>query len=187
MKSFRRHLEEATGTPVRGRIYCDMDGVLVDIIAGIAKIDGLTPAEVAKFRKDNDAFDRHLTARKKYYDAEHPHIFQHLPWLRDGKQMWSYIAKFDPWILSAHTRTWQPNCKADKLKWIDAHLSPKPTKTHLVLRAEKRLHATTNGVANVLIDDLKTNIREWEKDGGIGILHVSAAKTIAQLRKLGYK
>ena len=30
------------------------------------------------------------------------------------------------------------------------------------------------------------NIREWQRKGGIGILHTSASSTISQLRKLGY-
>ena len=38
----------------------------------------------------------------------------------------------------------------------------------------------------VLIDDYPKNIREWQRKGGIGILHTSASSTISQLRKLGY-
>lgn len=186
MKSFRQHIVEQQEQAPKGRIYCDMDGVLVDLLAGVAAIDNLPPATVAKFRKRNPDFDAYITSRKKHYDENHPHLFLNLPWMRDGKQLWAYITKFDPWILSAHTRNWQPNCKADKLKWIHRHLKPPPSVTHLVLRADKRKHATTNGTANVLIDDYPPNIQQWKQDGGIGILHVSAARTIAQLKKLGY-
>jgi hypothetical protein len=63
---------------------------------------------------------------------------------------------------------------------------PRPGKTHLVLRAEKKQHAMTNGTPNVLIDDYPQNIQQWKAEGGIGILHVSASQTIAQLKKLGY-
>lgn len=185
MKSFRQHIVEQEQAP-KGRIYCDMDGVLVDLLAGVAMIDDLPAAQITKFRNDNPAFDAYITGRKKHYDENHPHLFLNLPWMRDGKQLWAYITKFDPWILSAHTRNWQPNCKADKLKWIHRHLKPPPSVTHLVLRADKRKHATTNGTANVLIDDYPPNIQQWKQDGGIGILHVSAARTIAQLKKLGY-
>jgi hypothetical protein len=38
----------------------------------------------------------------------------------------------------------------------------------------------------VLIDDYPQNIQQWKAEGGIGILHVSASQTIAQLKKLGY-
>jgi len=36
-----------------------------------------------------------------------------------------------------------------------------------------------------LIDDRKSNIEQWISQGGIGILHTSAADTIQQLKKLG--
>ena len=55
-----------------------------------------------------------------------------------------------------------------------------------MLRAEKQKYAKKNGVPNILIDDWKKNIVEWEAAGGIGILHKSASATIAQLKKLGY-
>lgn len=185
MRSFRQHITESDSTN-RGRIYCDMDGVLADLLGGIAVIDKLTPEQVAKFHSDNSAFNAHINAQKSNYDKNHPHMFLNLPWMPGGKQLWAYIAKYDPWILSAHTRNWQPNCKEDKMKWISTHLNPKPSKTHLVLRAQKKDHATTNGTANVLIDDYPANIREWKAAGGIGILHVSVGKTIAELKKLGY-
>ena len=36
----------------------------------------------------------------------------------------------------------------------------------------------------ILIDDMEQTINEWNKGGGIGILHTSAADTIKQLKKL---
>jgi hypothetical protein len=38
---------------------------------------------------------------------------------------------------------------------------------------------------SILIDDRADTIREWDSQGGIGILHTSAANTIQQLKKLG--
>jgi hypothetical protein len=37
----------------------------------------------------------------------------------------------------------------------------------------------------VLIDDRVDTIREWEKQGGTGILHHSTEETLAKLRELG--
>ena len=39
--------------------------------------------------------------------------------------------------------------------------------------------------SNILIDDRPDNIAEWESNGGIGILHTSAASTIKKLKELG--
>ena len=37
----------------------------------------------------------------------------------------------------------------------------------------------------ILIDDRVDTIREWDSQGGIGILHVSTANTIQKLKQLG--
>ena len=175
MKSFLHHMNEEP----KGEIYCDMDGVLADIIAGISSMYNIK-------NLSNKNFDTVLDPLKPRIDKEHPHLFTELPWTSDGKILWAYISKFNPNILSAHTRTWNPNSKEDKIKWINAHIRPLPQNNHVVLRAEKQKYAKKNGVPNILIDDWKKNIAEWEAAGGIGILHKSASATIAQLKKLGY-
>ena len=55
------------------------------------------------------------------------------------------------------------------------------------MRSQKQKFATTDGKPNVLIDDYKKNIREWEAKGGIGILHTNVIKTISDLKRLGFK
>ena len=44
-----------------------------------------------------------------------------------------------------------------------------------------------DGQPNVLIDDHQKNIMEWEAKGGIGIHHTNVGKSIAKLKKLGFK
>jgi hypothetical protein len=57
----------------------------------------------------------------------------------------------------------------------------------LVLRSQKQKYATTDGKPNVLIDDYKKNIVEWESKGGTGIHHTEVGKTVAELKRLGFK
>ncbi len=159
-------------------IYCDMDGVLVDIIGGLSKIVGV--------QLTNATFDKHVNPMKSQIDREHPNLFAELPWTKDGKELWKYISRHKVEILSAHTTSWQPNSKSDKVKWIDRHLTPKPHFSNIVLRTQKKDHAVKNGVKNILIDDWSKNIKEWEEAGGIGIKHKTAAETIAALKKLGF-
>jgi hypothetical protein len=175
MKSFLHHLNEQP----KGEIYCDMDGVLVDIIGGIAKLYGIKDL-------NNRNFDSHVDPLKPRIDKEHPNLFAELPWMKDGKILWNHIAKFEPNILSAHTNTWQPNSKKDKMRWIEKNLRPLPTLSHILVRRDKQKFAKIGGVPNILIDDWSKNIKEWEAAGGIGIKHKSAAETIAALKKLGY-
>jgi hypothetical protein len=44
-----------------------------------------------------------------------------------------------------------------------------------------------NGEPALLIDDYIKNINQFKARGGIGIHHISAASTISQLKKLGFK
>jgi 5'(3')-deoxyribonucleotidase len=178
MKDFIDYFSEQKNPPPT--IYCDMDGVLVDIVGGIGKLIG---------RPDltNGNFDKIIDPLKKEIDAKYPNLFAELPWMNDGKKLWSYISRHKVEILSAHTTTWQPSSKKDKIKWIEKNLRPMPHFSNIVLRSQKKDHATShNGfVRNILIDDWKKNIIEWESAGGIGIRHRSAEETIAELKKLG--
>lgn len=175
MRDFQTHIDEAP----QGTIYCDMDGVLVDIIGGMTTLAGVP-------RISSDAFEQWLQKNKKKFDNEHPNLFAHLPWMADGKRLWSYVARYNARILSAHTRTWQSTSKQDKLIWIKANMSPIPQNIHITLRADKKKYAKLNGIPNILIDDWEPNIAEWNAAGGIGILHKNTEDTIQRLKKLGY-
>ena len=52
----------------------------------------------------------------------------------------------------------------------------------ITLKQKSQLQRAKDGF--VLIDDRPKNIKAWEDNGGIGILHESAEKTIAKLKEL---
>ena len=87
---------------------------------------------------------------------------------------------FDP-ILSAYTNR-DPTSRVGKMKWLNRNTDFKRSNINLVLRSQKQKFATTDEKPNVLIDDYKKNIREWESQGGIGILHTNVVKTISNLK-----
>jgi hypothetical protein len=58
---------------------------------------------------------------------------------------------------------------------------------NLVKRREKQNFAQVNGEPAVLIDDYVKNVNQFKARGGIGILHISAASSISQLKSLGFK
>jgi hypothetical protein len=66
-----------------------------------------------------------------------------------------------------------------KKMWVKRLGSPK---VHFRSKEKKREFANPN---SILIDDLKSNIKEWNASGGVGILHRNANSTIAQLKELG--
>ena len=105
-----------------------------------------------------------------------------------AKNMYSFISKYDPNILSAFSDKDPSGSKAGKLSWLKKFTKVKRSKIHLVLRDQKKRFAKDdNGNANILIDDYEKNIQEWERSGGIGILHKNGPNTIRELKKLGFK
>lgn len=174
MKRFKSYISE-----VRGEIYCDMDGVLVDLMGWFCK--NFNPPTCSP-----PGVDKYFEAEKPKMVKTHPHMYRDLPWMPDGKMLWQHISKYNPNILSAYSKAF-PNSPQDKLHWIHHNLKPSPNRKHIVLRNEKQLHALKpDGTPNILIDDWIKNIKEWEAKGGIAIHHKSAAETIAKLKKLGF-
>lgn len=77
-----------------------------------------------------------------------------------------------------------PMSAADgKTSWVENWLTPQPKNIIITPSARKHEHATTGGVANILIDDKASTIDSWNNSGGIGILHIpkNSEKTIQQL------
>ncbi len=153
-------------------IYCDMDMVLCDFIGAY---ETLTGNDFAKTDKDKrwDA----ITSKKDFWDT--------LPWMPGAQRMWKLINKYDANILSAYSNR-DGNSRKGKKAWLSKNAKPKG-KIHLVLRADKKKYAQTDGKPNILIDDYIKNIKEWEGAGGIGVHHTSPSNTISQLKRIGFR
>ena len=113
-------------------------------------------------------------------------FWANLEWMPGAKRLYQFIARYDAHILSAYTNR-DPTSRAGKMKWLNRNTDFKRSNINLVLRSQKQKFATTDGKPNVLIDDYKKNIREWEAKGGIGIHHTNVVKTISDLKRLGFK
>ena len=154
-------------------IYCDLDEVLVDFIAGANKAVGGNFAEVDKQERW-----KIINNTKGFWD--------NLGWKPGGKKLYQFISRYDPHVLSAYTGR-DPTSKNGKMKWLGKNTKFSRSKIHLVLRSQKKDYAKTDGKPNVLIDDYNKNITEWERAGGIGIHHTNINKTLSKLKKLGFK
>ena len=104
-----------------------------------------------------------------------------------GRQLWSYISKHDPHILSAYVEeSFDPNCIPGKTAWLRRNAGmTNSSKINLVRRKEKKLFAK-RGKPSILIDDYEKNVREFIANGGQGIHHTNTSKTISQLKRLGF-
>jgi len=95
----------------------------------------------------------------------------------NGKQLWNYIKKHNPEILSAPSR--QNDSRVAKHDWVEKELPG----THLILRSAKHKKDFATPTS-ILIDDRLDNIRGWREAGGIGIHHINTKHTIDQLKVL---
>jgi len=176
---FGSGLQEQTETKMP-ELYVDMDQVLVNFLDGAKKVLGVEYTDKDYWMKPGSGDKKSLLTKKA------PNFFRDLDWMPDGKELWNFISKYRPNILSAHPTKWMPNSKKDKATWLSRNA--KGTKDiHLVKREDKQKYAISpSGQPNILIDDHPKNIKEWKAKGGVGILHRSAKETIAKLRKMGF-
>ena len=152
-------------------IYSDMDGVLTDFNFQFMKVsDGIHPSEY-EHNRGTDKF-------WELIDGKGVGFWVGMPWMPDGKQYWDYIKKYNPILLSAPSRS--ETSRLGKRLWVRNNLPG--TKLILAQAKDKQKYAHKNAI---LIDDRPSNISQWRSQGGIGILHTSAADTINKLKELG--
>lgn len=149
------------------KIYCDLDGVLVDFVKGYYELTGIDISN--QFLNDPKFWE---PIKRKGYD-----FWVNLKWTKDGKKLWNYIKKYNPKILSSPSN--DNDSRIGKYDWVKRELSNTP----LILRSaeNKKEFAEPN---SILIDDRPENIQDWINNGGIGILHINTKNTIEKLKKI---
>lgn len=155
------------------KIYCDLDGVLVDFDKACAHITGgLTTWDWEK--KTGKSFwaimIKTVGCKKFYADMD---------WMLDGKDLWNYIKKYKPIILSACPKSCIDESRKGKQIWLKNNIPNTPA-IIVSNKKEKKQYA----LGNILIDDYEINCSEWEENGGTAILHKNTPTTIKKLQKI---
>jgi len=165
--------EEVVSSPsMEYKIYSDMDGVLTDFDKSFEKYsEGVPPRNYEK-KFGKDKFWELIDGKGKVG------FWAGMPWMEDGKQYWDYIKNYDTELLSSPSRS--STSRLGKRLWVKNNMPG--IKLTLAQAYAKQNYAAPN---HILIDDRKSNIDQWISQGGIGILHTSAADTIQQLKQLG--
>lgn len=153
------------------KIFCDLDGVLTDFDGRFIELFGKHPKEFINVY-GYSSFWASLTSRAKDFWCG-------IQWKSDGKELWQYISPYNPIILSSVPTSMAKIATQCKEQWIKKELGP-DIQYHLTTRKEKQNFSAND---HLLIDDMKKNIEEWTQRGGVGILHISAHKTINELQK----
>ena len=176
-------------------IYCDMDGVLVDLFDNGIYLETNDP-------KIHENLQKIIKMHWKWSkDHEDPDIQATLEWIRellgDNRQFWANlrplpgIIPFWKYLNSLGTvkilsHPWDKASAEGKIDWIGKYLRPKPKNEHifLPLDGKKEIWAQNNKKPCILIDDFTLYTEKWEENGGIAVLHKSNHDTILALEEL---
>ena len=186
------------------QIFCDMDGVLVDLVGGVGEaiyadppkdasdnyiktqhkameaLDGkpLTPENLDKtspvFKKEARNFLFRLMSNNRQF-------WMNLKWMPKGKELWNYIEKYDPIILSKPTDL---QSVIGKKKWVKDNIGL--PKERVQIRYDKTPYAQHNGKIGILIDDFESNTSKFKDAGGLTILYTDPHDAIKELKSLGF-
>ncbi len=172
------------------QIFQDMDGCLTDFEGSFKAI------KINKKKLSPEEYDRAHGKHSfwKVIETEGLPWWEDMPWMPDGRELWEFVSQYDPIILSAPSR--QKESAIGKIKWCNRELgfdqdyatrSPKngkwPEDSKIILNSQKYLF-NKRYPNSILIDDTKKKIEDWRRNGGIGIHHRSASKTIDELKKI---
>lgn len=147
------------------QIYLDMDGVLADFdkkkyeVFG-PKVDKLKEQEFWKLVWEN-----------------HPNWFFELEPMPDMELLWGYTKRFKPIILTAASKSHPYAIVTQKQAWVKKWLGS-DVPVIVCFRSHKKDWAAKDAI---LVDDHADNIKEFTLHGGMGILHTSAANSIAAI------
>ena len=175
MKPFKDYLDEINIPLFRGgsnpEVYCDMDGLLVNLYKGIHKV-------IKNTNPDQDQMNAFFHSDAGTSTA----FWATLPWQRDGKALWKQLQRYDTHILSACPSVCGDDAAVikGKMMWCKTNLGIHTSRIHVVQRREKKDFAS-KGV--ILVDDNRKTCSEFAAAGGIAIYHTASSKSIKQLKK----
>jgi hypothetical protein len=152
-------------------IFCDMDGVICNFDKQFESISGGISCKDFEQKYGIEAFWKLITEKGSYFWAS-------IEWMPDGKELWDYIKKHNPFLLTAPSR--DVSSKIGKEEWVNKQIPS--TKLIFASRQDKKKYADPT---HILIDDRKDNVQSWVNAGGIGIVYVSTPQTIKELKTFG--
>lgn len=169
-------------------IYLDCDGVLADFNKGLANYgiplndNSFIHKPKSEWTKDNKVLDRQV---RDVMAVEG--FWLDIPPMKDALKLWEFCLPYQPFVLTAKPNdvVWGNRIANEKWIWLTDNLGPiKPSQFICCLRSEKKNFInSSNHKHQILVDDLEANCEEWKSVGGIGIVHISAANSIKELKK----
>ena len=149
------------------KLFIDLDGVLADFDRGVQAVTGKRPEELPL---------------KTMWSAlsRAPRFFETLEFMHDAEALWRFCEPHHPTILTGlPLGSWAPE---QKKRWVARMLG-----AHVpVITCMSRDKPRWSGPGRVLVDDRAPAREGWERKGGAFVHHLSAERSIAVLRSLGF-
>lgn len=152
-------------------VFVDMDGVLANF-EGFAS--NLLGGDNWKYEVELPNWGRLSLVQDLYAQLEP---------MPDAFELWDYLIDTfdDVQILTAiPKRAHFPEAVNDKRNWIYHHFGKDVRVNFGPYAYDKQFHLVP-GRGDVLIDDTRINCEQWDKRGGLAILHKNANSTISLL------
>jgi hypothetical protein len=169
-------VEKKQDIPKPYKIYVDMDGVLCNFEKAWANLgkehtEGMLPW---KYEEKYGQEKFHSIIK----DIGKTDFWANMDWQPGGKELWNYIKKYNPTILSTPTRS--KSSKDGKTIWLDRELGKDIPR---IFEKDKYKYSEPE---TILIDDYEKKISDWiEKGDGIGVWHQNTDDTIKRLKEYG--
>jgi len=172
------------------QIFCDMDGVLVNFVETIISM-------VNRNLAGEEPSDLNIKVVRSFMfgaiSINPGPIFASMQPYSDAiDALWPFLNSTGHTVnlLTAPVKTTKGECvtcEDGKITWATQYLHPSPTDIIIVPAIRKVEYATTNGIANILIDDRQSTVNSWNNAGGIAVLHTpsNSGSTIQKLRNMG--
>jgi FMN phosphatase YigB (HAD superfamily) len=148
-------------------IMVDLDGTLCDFDLQFLKYVKETPEDFI-YKYGMLSFERVIL---KYGNE----FWSNMPWLIEGKQLWNYIKKYYPTILSAPIN--YESCYSGKQEWVEKHLGKQVS---YIFDKDKEKYARPDVI---LIDDRIENVKKFRERGGEAILFTDSRDVIKKLKQ----
>ena len=156
-------------TKPKYEIYCDLDGVLCDLEAHFKAVTG----QVFEPDRRPNQWNMYNKLPKEFWSD--------MPWTVDGKELWKFLIPYKPKILTAAGSRDRDRIWAGKREWCTKNLG---SRVDVIITERSSLKYVVAKPGRILVDDMESNIKQWNQHDGIGIFHVSAKMSIAKLKKI---
>ena len=157
------------------KIYLDLDGVLANFNKTYIHMFGEYPAEEKH---------RHKHFWNNWEQFVNAKGFERLELMPDAHLILDCVEVLDrptEILSSSGGHSFHDNVTNQKLTWLKKHeIDYKP---NIVAGSSKKAQFVTS-CWDILVDDTKKNVDQWNDAGGTGILHKNAHDTIVQLYDL---